>query len=278
MVGNRDLRVLCTPVMEAGWVEFLRAPADGGHAVQVYAQLDELAESLAAYLATGFAAGEPAVVIATRDHQEIFTRFLAGAGWDAEVLGEAGLLLTLDADETLALLFEGGELSATAFERVVGGVIDRTAERFPERRIRAFGEMVDLLTARGEPDTAVALEELWNTLAKTRSFSLLCGYRLDVFDRDSQQLLPAVCSAHTHVRPAYNMARLDRAVHAALDEVLGATNSKMVQEIVREDAQHLSAPLSEQMLMWVSQRMPRHAERVLATARDKYAAPVASLR
>jgi KaiC/GvpD/RAD55 family RecA-like ATPase len=262
--------------MEAGWVEFLRVPGDADHAVQIYAHLDELAESVAAYLATGLAAGEPAIVIATRDHQRTFERFLAGAGWDADVAAEAGLLITLDAEETLAALFEQGALSVAAFERVVGGVIDQVAARFPERRIRAFGEMVDLLTARGEPDTAVALEELWNTLAKSRRFSLLCGYRLDVFDRDSQELLPAVCSAHTHVRPAYSMARLDHAVHAALDEVLGATNSRMVKEIVRDDGELHSAPLSEQMLMWVSERMPRHAERVLATARAKYETAPAS--
>src|SRR5258707_14942276 len=101
--------------MEAGWVDFLRAPLDGGHAVQVYAELDELAESVAAYLATGFAAGEPAVVIATGDHLQTFDRFLAGAGWDSDVLVEAGLLLTFDAEETLALLFEDGALSTTAF-------------------------------------------------------------------------------------------------------------------------------------------------------------------
>jgi hypothetical protein len=261
--------------VETRWVDFLRSPGDSGHAVQVYAELDELAESVAAYLATGFAVGEPAVMIATADHQATFTRFLAGAGWDANVLAEAGLLLTFDAEETLASLIEDGELSAAAFERVVGGVIDGMAERWPERRIRAFGEMVDLLTARGEPDTAAALEALWNQLAKTRRFSLLCGYRLDVFDRASQQMLPAVCSAHTHVRPVYDMARLDRAVHAALDEVLGITNARMVQEIVCEDAQQHSAPVSEQMLMWVSDRMPRHAERVLTAARAKYdAAPV----
>ena len=263
--------------MEARWIDFLRTPGDAAHAVQVYAELDELAESVAAYLATGFAAGEPAVVVATGDHQETFDRFLAGAGWDPEVLSAAGLLLTLDADETLAQLFEDGALSAAAFERVVGGVIDRVAERFPERRIRAFGEMVDLLTQRGEPDTAVELETLWNQLAKSRRFSLLCGYRLDVFDRASQQMLPAVCSAHTHVRPAYSMARLDRAVHTALDEVLGVSNSRMVQEIVREREQQSSAPLSEQMLMWVTERMPRHAERVLAAARVKYELEPASV-
>jgi KaiC/GvpD/RAD55 family RecA-like ATPase len=262
--------------MEARWVEFLRAPRDADHAVQIYAQLDELAESVAAYLATGFAAGEPGVVIATREHQDMFERFLAGAGWDPAVVAEAGLLTTLEADETLASLFQHGELSVAAFERVVGGVIDQVAARFPERRIRAFGEMVDLLTARGEAGTAVALEELWNRLAKSRRFSLLCGYRLDVFDRNSQELLPAVCSAHTHVRPAYSMARLDNAVHAALDEVLGATNSRMVKEIVRDGAELPSAPLSEQMLMWVSERMPRHAERVLAAARARYETAPAS--
>jgi hypothetical protein len=256
--------------MEARWVDFLKTPADGGHAVQVYAQLDELAESVAAYLATGFAAGEPAAVVATREHQATFNRFLADAGWDAVVLTEAGLLVMLDADDTLASLFEDGQLSASAFERVVGGVIDGLTARFPNRRVRAFGEMVDVLTARGEHDTAAQLEGLWNDLAKTRRFSLLCGYRLDLFDRESQQLLPAVCSAHTHVRPAYDMARLDRAVHAALDEVLGSANARMVQEIVREQAAKQSAPVSEQMLMWVSDRMPRHAERVLATARAKY--------
>jgi hypothetical protein len=264
--------------VEARWIDFLRSPGDASHAVQVYAELDELAESVAAYLATGFAAREPAVVIATADHQATFTRFLAGAGWDAAVLGEAGLLLTLDAEQTLASLFEEGKLSAAAFERVVGGVIDGLAERWPERRVRAFGEMVDLLAARGDLDTAAALEALWNQLAKTRRFSLLCGYRLDVFDRASQQMLPAVCSAHTHVRPAYDVARLDRAVHAAFDEVLGISSARMVQEIVCEGAQQHSAPVSEQMLMWVSDRMPRHAERVLAVARAEYNAPVASVR
>jgi hypothetical protein len=59
-------------------------------------------------------------------------------------------------------------------------------------------------------------------------------------------------------------------VHAALDEVLGAANTRMVKEIVRDDAEPSSAPDSERMLMWVSSHMPRHAERVLAMARANY--------
>jgi hypothetical protein len=257
-------------VVEARWVEFLRAPGDAAHAVQVYDELEELAESVVAYLATGFAAGVPAVVLATADHQETFNRSLAGAGWDAEALGTAGLLVALDAEETLSSLFHDGRLSAAAFEHVVARVVDRLAERAPGQRVRVFGEIVDLLTALGEHNAAAELEERWNELAKTRRVSRLCGYRLDVFDWASQQMLPAVCSTHTHVRPAYSMARLDHAVHAALDEVLGAANARIVRDIVSEDAQHSSAPSSEQVLMWVSSRMPRHAERVLAAAKAKY--------
>jgi KaiC/GvpD/RAD55 family RecA-like ATPase len=239
--------------------------------VQIYAELDELAESVAGYLATGFAGGEPAVVVATRDHQETFARFLAATGWDADVLVETGLLTILDAEQTLASFLVGEEISARLFEEIVGGVIDRTAERFPGRHVRAFGEMVDLLSADGKHDMAAALERLWNELAKSRRFSLLCGYRLDVFDPAAQAAtLPAVCSSHTHVMPAYDMDRLDRAVHDALEEVLGSSSARMVHGIVSDDADAHSAPLSEQVLMWMSDRMPKHAERVLSVARAKY--------
>ena len=70
--------------------------------------------------------------------------------------------------------------------------------------------------------------------------------------------------------PAYDMARLDRAVYDALDEVLGSASARMVHGMVRDDAAEQSAPISEQTLMWISERMPRHAPRVLSVARANY--------
>src|SRR5207248_7327361 len=118
----------------------------------------------------------------------------------------------------------GDAASAERFESVVGGAFDRVTERFPGRRIRAFGEMVDVLCARGDAGAAAELEGLWNDLGRTRRFALLCGYHLDVFDPEAQsQLLPVVCRAHTHVRPAYSVRHLSNAVDEALGEVLGKT-------------------------------------------------------
>ncbi len=263
--------------MERRWIDFLRTPDDAGHAVQIYSEVEEIAESVAAYLATGFAAGDPAVVIATRDHQTVFDRFLVDAGWDPVVLVQGGLLTQLDADEMLAAVSEDGVVSASRFETVIGGVIDGIAERFPGRHMRAIGEMVDVLTARGKRGEAAELEILWDALAQDRRFSLLCGYQLDVFDLFAQTAtLPIVCGAHTHVRPVYDLARLERAVYDALDDVLGASSARAVQAIVRDDVQGRVAPLPEQVLLWISHRMPRHAQRVLAEARTNYEALGAS--
>ena len=43
-------------------------------------------------------------------------------------------------------------------------------------RIAVFGELVALLWADGKPPEAIRVEQLWNDLAKSHSFSLLCAY------------------------------------------------------------------------------------------------------
>ena len=93
------------------------------------------------------------------------------------------------------------------------------------------------------------------------SFAPRCRWRVEACWSVLPPLGP-VGIVPAHVAACHNPVRDD--------EVLGAANSRMVQEIVREDAQQSSAPISEQMLMWLSSRVPRHAERVLAAARANY--------
>ena len=52
--------------MEAAWTGFLHGAGPAGHAVQVYRDVSELADSVIKYLAVGFDIGEPAVVIARK--------------------------------------------------------------------------------------------------------------------------------------------------------------------------------------------------------------------
>lgn len=260
----------------SSWTEFVQ-DAHSGHAVQVYADLDELAGSVAAYLSAGFENGEPAIVVATREHVARFAEKLAEAGWDERRVQADRLLVLTDADATLTEFMEGEWPSASAFESVIAALIDPVAERFPKKQIRVFGEMVDLLAERGQTEAAVQLEQLWNELARRRNFSLLCGYRLDVFDRATQTgLLPDLCAEHSHVLPAADPDRLSRAVDFALDEVLGPADAGKVYLLVGERIREARVPVAQLVLMWVSANMPGLADRILASARTHYLAAATS--
>jgi hypothetical protein len=258
--------------VNSAWTQFLQASAPSDHGAQVYGDVSELAQSVGAYLATGFDLGEPAVVIATPEHWTHFAKRLELCGWGEEEIEDQGLVWLVDADETLAAIMVDGTPSRERFDQVVGGLLDQVEERFPDRRIRAFGEMVDLLCQSGDPKSAAVLEELWNELAQRRTFSLLCAYRLDVFDRATQvSVLPEVCRSHSHVRPAEDTARLQRAVDSALDEALGSDAGKVYALMSNRRRPTRDVPTAQLALMWVSAEMPSHAERILASARRNYA-------
>ena len=57
--------------------------------------------------------------------------------------------------------------------------------------------MVDVLWQNDQQEAAIRLETLWNQLANTEAFSLLCGYAIGHFYKDAN--FQEVCRHHTHV-------------------------------------------------------------------------------
>jgi hypothetical protein len=78
-----------------------------------------------------------------------------------------------------------------AIERVCDGA---------DGRVRIFGQMVDVLWQRGERNAAIQLEVLWNELAQTEAFSLLCGYAVGHFYKHAA--FEQVCAQHSHILSA----------------------------------------------------------------------------
>jgi hypothetical protein len=60
--------------------------------------------------------------------------------------------------------------------------------------------MVDVLWQDGLTAAAIRLEMLWNQLAMTHDFSLLCGYSMGSFYKDAG--MRDICAQHSHVVPA----------------------------------------------------------------------------
>jgi len=246
----------------------------GSHAVRIYRDEQELVGPVASHLAEGFAAGEPAIVVASARHRRLFAEELERLGWNPAALDETGLLTAVDAEGTLAGLLENAGPSRHRFHALIGGLLTRAGTAYPGRTVRVYGEMVDLLARRGRHEAALALEELWDELARRRRFSLLCAYGLDVFDPAAQKgIVAAVCRAHDHVVPAADAARLEDAVGHALADTLGPDEAERIRRLAREARRDAHIPAAQLALMWVSARMPALAGRILGAARTAYDSP-----
>jgi hypothetical protein len=255
--------------MRQSWGEFLRGAGAGAHGVQVYSEPIELAESVAVYLAAGFDRDDPAMLVVTPANLELFAERLESRGWRLQDVEAAGLLHVADAEQTLLELTDQDGGLDSRFEGVTGQLLDRVDRN--DRPVRVFGEMVDLLSRRGDLDGAVEIERRWNELARTRRFALLCGYQLDVFASQSQsQMLPHICRWHSHVLPARNYARFARSVDEALREVLGPNKAATVYVLVSRVAAGNRIPLAQQILMWVTENLPKQSDEILSAARTHY--------
>jgi PAS domain S-box-containing protein len=166
------------------------------HFVQFYEQDDFLLDEVSSFLRAGPQAGHAGVVIATPQHRDGLEERLKGFALDGDHY------IALDAAATLSKFMVNGYPDAQRFEKVVGSVL-RRASRNGTRHVRAFGEMVSLLWAEGKHEAAFRVEELWNALAASHTFSLLCAYPMQGFhDAEHGSSFLDICGAHSQVRPA----------------------------------------------------------------------------
>jgi hypothetical protein len=167
------------------------------HHVQLFDSSKSLADTVSAFLIDGLDRGENLIIIATPEHRESVSRRLDEAGWNVRRLINANRVLVADAAQTLEKFMRRDVPNPIAFDEVVGTLVGRLANG---KRVRIYGEMVDVLAARGNYRGAQQLEELWNLLGRRESFSLFCGYASGHFgDPRTGPALKTICDAHDTV-------------------------------------------------------------------------------
>ncbi|HEV2250896.1 MAG TPA: MEDS domain-containing protein [Candidatus Limnocylindria bacterium] len=150
--------------------------SERGHEVAYYEHSQFLIDRVGEFLAPGLTAGEAVVVVATPKHADLIEHELIRRGIDLDRARRDGYFVSLDAVQTLTQIMTDGRPDPVLFASVVGGAIERARAQAKAPIVRAFGEMVAVLWARGRPDAALALEDVWNDLLGHHPFSLLCGY------------------------------------------------------------------------------------------------------
>jgi len=174
------------------------ARGDLHHAVQFYSNEACLYSTVAMFVGEGFLSGQPAIVIATEPHTKGILDALTARFIDVGAAIRAGDLVLLDASATLTALMVDGAPSRSFVTEHLGAVIERSRGGRKRAHVRVYGEMVDLLWNTGRADAALELEQLWNDLASQYAFSLLCGYSVGNFYKQTSQF-DEICNEHTHV-------------------------------------------------------------------------------
>jgi hypothetical protein len=173
------------------WAEM--APCE--HLVQLYSDETEFLDSLEAFAAGGLQLGEAVIVIATAPHVAALNQRLRARGMSLPKLQMSHQYITQDADELLGSFMRDDWPDDERFELAVESLLGRAAGN--GRRVRAFGEMVALLWARGHNGATVRLEHLWQELCHSRKFSLLCAYPKSGFTGDAASSIRDICATHT---------------------------------------------------------------------------------
>lgn len=253
------------------WDGLIELPANQYHLVQFYnPEAEALRIGVVRYLREGLNRGEGVLVIASRAHIREFRRFLEDSGAHVDSAERAGRLVFFDALDTLSMVMVDGRPDRDRFEEVMATAMARIREAAPFARLRAFGEMVDILWAKRQFAAAIRLEQLWNRLLSRSSFSLYCAYAVDVFGAEFQiATLDRVLRSHTHIVPSEKDGRLDAAIDRAMEEILGpAAGALRLRIEANTSASWGLMPAGERTALWLRAHLPEKSEAIMRRARE----------
>ncbi len=176
---------------EIFWGEI--APCE--HVVQIYENDESFLDLLTGFVSGGVNAGECAVVIATATHLKALNDRLIGLGHSVPSLISKTQYIPLDAEETLSKFMVNDWPDENLFNKVISEVLVKAKGN--SYKVRAFGEMVAILWAKGQVGATVRLEQLWNRFCENEAFCLFCAYPASGFTQDAAESVMHICSAHT---------------------------------------------------------------------------------
>jgi MEDS: MEthanogen/methylotroph, DcmR Sensory domain len=188
--------VTALPAARAFWGEM--APCD--HVVQIYGDDRVFIDALEGFVGNALREGESAIVIATAPHLHGLERRLREHGVDVERARDESRYVERLAEETLESFLVNGWPDERLFAQCVGELL-ALARGKEGRKVRAFGEMVAILWARGRVAATLQLELMWTRLCESQDFPLFCAYPRDGFTKNAAESIVDICRAHSRVVP-----------------------------------------------------------------------------
>lgn len=239
------------------------APA-GRHIAQFHRNSESLTESVYTFVEGGLRRGDSVVVIATPELTDALTARLSQNKLHPDALSQAGKLGVLDADQFMAQSMPDGVPESRRFRDAIVPVLSRV-QPFG-RGVRILDEMGSMLWNAGSADAAIRLEELWNALAKLYTFSLFCGYTLDMQSEESYAgPLEEIGRAHSDILGTEDDERFGAALDRASKEIFGISLSQMAGTTKHDGARRF--PSAQRTMLWVKRNLPLTTSKLVERAR-----------
>ncbi|HEY6271368.1 MAG TPA: ATP-binding protein [Terriglobales bacterium] len=182
-----------------------RYGSGANHSVQFYSEDQFLVETTSRFLAAALQGGNAAIVVADQARRASIAQRLQAIGVDLPRVRSLRRYIEFDAEETLSKIAVDDWPDSALFSECARDMIAQalTACRADQRGVAVFGEMVNVLCARGRLESAIRLEQLWNELLETQPIALRCGYSVATFNQETDaDALLHVCAQHREVFPA----------------------------------------------------------------------------
>ncbi|HET9576225.1 MAG TPA: MEDS domain-containing protein [Usitatibacter sp.] len=170
------------------------------HLLQCYAHEDALLDALEGFVSSGLRAGDGVAVLATATHLHELEKRLRAHWLDIDRARWEQRYNPLLAQEVLEkFMDEDGLPDEERFRAVVDDLL--ATARGTGRKVRFFGEMVNVLWARGDIAGSIQLENLWCGFLLDNDAQLFCAYARELFGESAGTTLRCLRDLHTMVLP-----------------------------------------------------------------------------
>jgi CheY-like chemotaxis protein len=172
------------------------------HEVLFYSDDTVFLDSFTRFIAAALNAGNAAIVLVTKSHQDSLLLRLKSEGVDTDGALQQGTYVPLDAANALSKVMVDGLPDPLRYFGGIGGLIEAAAKAAisEQPRVVVCGEGVALLHADGKADAAIRIERGCNDLAKTYEVDILCAYPLSSFHGEEDGYdFQSICAEHSAV-------------------------------------------------------------------------------
>lgn len=176
------------------------------HLLQVYENEKVFLDTLEGFAGDGILKGERVIIIASAVHLTQLNARLRYQNFRLDELIDNGGYVTMNAEDCMSRFLIMDHPDEKRFNESLEPLL------FPEgetRKLRAFGEMVSLLLAKGQNEAVIEVEQLWQKMQAKHRFCLFCAYPKKDFEKESPAMYEQVCRCHTRL--------IDGAAHSSTE-------------------------------------------------------------